>query len=62
MNGKTTDNSVIKAMDTELGDHGFISGCGRTRFSPLPRITCWFCSPLRHPLKSVGTFCMDKAN
>jgi len=39
MNGKTTDNLVIKAMDTELGDQGFISGCGRTRFSPLPRIT-----------------------
>jgi len=33
MNGKTMDNSVIKAMDTELGDQGFISGCGRTRFS-----------------------------
>jgi len=35
MTGKTMDNSITTVMGTELGDQGFIFGCGRTHFSPL---------------------------
>lgn len=57
MNGKTMDNSITKAMGTELGDQGFISSCDRTCFFPLPRTTWgWFRSPCRHPLSPWALF------
>lgn len=41
------DNSITKAMGTELSDQCFISGCGRTRFSPVPHAT-WEAGSVAH--------------